>query len=115
MVLLAKNYKAKQIFSIKKISEKEGIPFDFLEKILSELEKSKLVKGKKGILGGYILAKNPKKITTKDIVSALESTTLVDCSFCKKTRKCLSQNVWKKIDSAVSKTLKQIKLSDLIK
>ena len=73
MVYLAKK-DGKEFFSLKDISEKEGIPFDFLEKIMSLLEKEKLVKSKKGVLGGYVLAKTPKKITAKDIVAVLENT-----------------------------------------
>lgn len=114
MVYLAKK-NGKEFFSLKDISEKENIPFDFLEKIMSELEKNKLVKAKKGVQGGYILAKKPDRITAKDIVSALENTTAVDCSFCGKSKKCLSRNVWKKVDMAIDKTLKSITLQDLIK
>ena len=47
MVLLAKNYKSKCFLSLKDISQKENISFNFLEKIVSQLEKAKLVKGKK--------------------------------------------------------------------
>jgi Rrf2 family protein len=115
MVLLAKSYKLKQIISTKEISQKEGVPFDFLEKILSNLEKAKLVKGKKGIGGGYVLAKNLNKITAKDIVKTLENTIAVNCSFCGKSKKCLAKNVWRKIDIAIDKTLKSITLADLIK
>jgi len=114
MVYLAKK-NGKEFFSLKDISEKESIPFDFLEKIMSELEKRKLVRAKKGIQGGYILAKKPEKITAKDIVSTLENTTAVDCSFCGKYRKCLTKNVWRKIDIAIDKTLKSITLANLIR
>ena len=114
MVFLAKNYKKAVFVPLKNVSEKEAIPFDFLEKILSELEKVKLVKGKKGIGGGYILAKDPKKITAKDIVEKLENTTAVDCSFCGRSKKCLTKNVWGKIDKAINKTLSSITLKDLI-
>ena len=114
MVYLAKKNR-KEFFSLKDISEKENIPFDFLEKIMSELEKKKLVKAKKGVQGGYILAKNSKKITTRDIVQALENTTSVDCAFCGKSKKCLTKNVWRKIDFAISKTLKSITLESLVK
>ncbi len=113
MVYLAKK-DSKEFFSLKDISGKESIPFDFLEKIMSELEKVKLVKAKKGIQGGYVLARNPERITAKDIVSALENTTAVDCSFCGKSKKCLTKNVWRKIDVAINKTLKSMTLSDLI-
>jgi Rrf2 family protein len=119
MVLLAKRHNpsagGKEILSTRIISQKEGIPFDFLEKIISQLEKAKLVKGKKGTGGGYVLAKMPNKITARDIVSALEGTTSVDCSLCGMSKKCISKSVWKKIDDAISKTLKNIKLSELIK
>ena len=117
MVYLAKKTThgvPRDFFSLKDISEKEGIPFDFLEKIMSELEKRKLVRAKKGVQGGYVLAKKPEKITAKDIVAVLENTTAVDCSFCGKSRKCLTKNVWRKIDNAVQKTLKSITLKTLI-
>jgi len=115
MVFLAKNFKMKKIASLKDVSEAETIPFDFLEKIISKLEKSGLLKSKKGVSGGYILAKNPAKITVEDIVNPLENTTAVDCSLCGKTKKCLTRSVWRKIDLAIGKTLKSITLADLIK
>jgi Rrf2 family protein len=115
MVLLAKNYKSKCFLSLKDISQKENISFNFLEKIVSQLEKAKLVKGKKGIGGGYILLKSPKNITAKDIVDVLEDTMPVNCSLCGKKNKCISKNVWVKVDLVLSKTLKSMKLSNLIK
>ena len=115
MVLLAGNFKSKKLLSLKDISEKENISFEFLGKIFSELEKAKLVKGKKGIGGGYVLLKDPKKITAKDIVDVLEETTSVHCSLCGKKSKCASKNVWAKVDLALSKALKSVKLSSLIK
>jgi Rrf2 family protein len=115
MVFLAKNFKVKKIASLKDVSKAETIPFDFLEKIISKLEKSGLLKSRRGVSGGYILAKSPRKITIEDIVNPLENTTAVDCSLCGKTRKCLTRNVWRKIDVAISKTLKSITLADLIK
>jgi len=115
MVLLAKNYKSKRIVSLREISQKELIPFDFLEKIISQLQKAKLLKGIKGVSGGYILSKEPKKITAKDIVDVLEETTSVNCVLCGKKSKCASRNVWIKVDLALSKALKSVKLSNLTK
>lgn len=116
MVQLAKNYKAKQICSTREISKKEGISFDFLEKIISQLEKAKLVKGKKGIGGGYVLSRLPSRINVSDIVSVLEENKKpVDCIFCKRSKKCSAKNVWSKLEKALNKTLKSITLKDLIK
>ena len=113
MVYLAKSYKQNRPVSLKEISEKENIPFTFLEKIVALLEKAKLVKGKKGIGGGYVLIKGPSKITAKDIVEVLEDTKSVNCSFCCKKANCASKSVWAKVDLALIKALKSVKLSDL--
>jgi Rrf2 family protein len=115
MVCLAESYKKKEIVSLKEISQKEAIPFNFLEKIVSQLEKAKLVKGRKGVGGGYILTKSPAKITAKDIVGVLEDTLPVNCALCGKKQKCASKNVWLKVDLAIEKALKSVKLSSLIK
>ena len=72
MVLLAKNFKAKRVLSTKIISEKEDVPFDFLEKIFSQLEKAKLVIGRKGVQGGYVLSRSPAKITVNNIEGLIE-------------------------------------------
>jgi Rrf2 family protein len=116
MIYLAKNYKSKRVISIKNISEKEGIPFEFLEKIFSQLEKSGLVIGKKGVNGGYVLAKSPTKISASDIVFVLEDNkNSVNCALCWKKNKCVSKSVWAKVDLALNKALKSITLASLIK
>lgn len=130
MVFLAKNYKPKSrlrgnrgsstksgnVFSIKTISEREGIPFDFLEKIVLQLEKVKLVNGKKGVQGGYILSKPPKKISANDVVSVLEENKKpVDCALCGRKSKCLTKNVWSKVEKALNKTLESITLAELVR
>lgn len=116
MVFLAKGYSSGKIFSIKKISEKEGIPFVFLEKIIHKLSEANLVESRKGVSGGYLLSKSPSKINAKNIVSVLESNKKpVDCRMCSRKSGCLTKNVWGKLDIALSKTLESITLSDLIK
>lgn len=116
MVFLAKSKKPKEPFSIKEISQKEGISFDFLEKIISQIEKAGLVKSKKGVTGGYYLAKPVKKITAGQIVQALEGKlSPVKCSLCLKSKKCLSKNVWDKVKESLNKTLDSVTLADLIK
>lgn len=113
MICLANS---KEVCSVKTISLKEGIPFDFLEKIISKLEKAGILTGKKGAQGGYTLSCSPKKITAGDIVRALEGEKApVDCSLCGKYKKCLSKNVWKRVEKAINDSLNSITLSDLIK
>lgn len=122
MIILAKGFKPtnknKQVvlFSVKSISEKENISFDFLEKIISQLEKAKIVRGSKGVNGGYCLAKKPDKISVRDIINVLEGFDRIsNCPFCPRNKKCSAKKAWLKIDKSLSKTLDSIKLSYLIK
>ena len=113
MVHLAR--KPKKVASIREIANIEGVPFEFLSKIFSDLEKAKLVKARHGANGGYVLAKSPSKITAMDVVGLLDNIKAVDCKFCPKIKKCLTKNVWGRVDTAVAKTLSSITLSNLIK
>ena len=136
MVYLAKH--RDKISSLNLISEKEGISFDYLEKIISKLEKTGLIKAKKGVHGGYFLAKSPKRIKIGEIIRALEGdTVLVKCIApirsrrdksllhpslrsgkrgyrCPRERKCLTKNFWQKIQKTLNNVLNSITLADLI-
>jgi Rrf2 family protein len=115
MVLLAKG-KSKEAFSVREISNIEKVPFEFLAKIFSSLERAKLVAAKHGANGGYYLAKPAKVITVGSVVEALEGKiTPVKCFLCSKAGKCASKDVWDKLRDSLSKTLYSIKLSDLVK
>lgn len=116
IVYLAKT--KNKISPLKEISEKEGISFDYLEKIISKLKKTGLVKSKKGVQGGYFLAKRPKKIKIGQILNVLEGeTVLVKCLkyFCPKEKKCLAKNFWKKLNKAIDSALNSVTLADLIR
>ena len=115
MVYLAKHSSEDKVCPIKEISEKENIPFDYLEKIVSELEKADLVKAKKGVRGGYFLAKEPENITSGEIVRVLESTVPVSCAGCQMARICSTKNVWDKVQDSLDSTLDSMTLADLIK
>jgi len=110
--------KAKRICSAKEISQKEKIPFDFLEKIFSKLQQQDLVKSQRGARGGYFLAKSPRKISLREILKALESEEIFSV-LCKRKhyfskKKCPIKRVWKKIQETLNSTLNSITLADLV-
>jgi len=115
MVYLAKHSSKEKVCPLKEISEKEDIPFDFLEKIISELQEAGLVEAKKGVQGGYFLTLLPEKITTGEVVRVLESTVPVSCAGCQMARICSTKNVWEKVQDSVDSTLDSMTLADLIK
>ena len=123
MVYLASVFSKKNnIRSLKKISQKENISFDYLEKIISQLEKKGLVGAKRGIRGGYFLKRSPQKISVGEIISTLESTMFpVKCLAkekrynCPRKKTCRTVNVWRKVQEVLNSTLNSITLADLLK
>jgi Rrf2 family protein len=55
-----------------RLAEAQGIPLQFLEHILLDLKHHDLVRAKRGIRGGYWLARDPDEITLADVIRAVE-------------------------------------------
>jgi Rrf2 family protein len=55
-----------------RIADAQQIPLQFLEHILLDLKHHELVKAKRGIRGGYWLARKPDEITVADVIRAVE-------------------------------------------
>lgn len=112
MIFLAK--KGSKPTALKEISKNEKIPFAYLEKIIGTLEKKGLLKAKKGPNGGYCLAK--PNITLSDIIAPLEGDIMKCISKnCAMKCQCQTYDVGLRIQKAVYKELKSIKLSQLVK
>lgn len=113
--------RSKNVSSIKEIAKKEGIPFHYLEKIISKLEKKKIVKSKKGFGGGYFLARSPAKINLKEILKVLDGEFIsIKCleekkQTCPNKKKCFAKKFWFKLKQSIDKTLKKITLQNLAK
>ena len=107
---------------MKKISQDEGIPFSFLEKIIAQLVKEGLVRAQKGARGGYYLAKKADKIKIGKIVKILEGMTApVWCLekkinfVCPREDLCLAKKFWRKFQKSIDSTLDSMTLGELIK
>lgn len=110
--------KSAEFLSLREISEEEGIPFDYLEKICSKIEKSGIIISKKGVHGGYALARSPKKIKVGEIMKALEGKmVLIECikGGCPRKKSCRSIRAWKKLQKSIDKTMDSMTLYNLIK
>ena len=55
-----------------RLSEAQGIPLQFHEHILLELKHARIVRTKRGVHGGYWLARPPGEITLADVIRAVE-------------------------------------------
>jgi Rrf2 family protein len=62
------------LVTAKEISDKYGIPFDLLAKVLQRLSKANLIVSHQGVRGGYSLALDPHKVQMSTIIHAIEGT-----------------------------------------
>jgi Rrf2 family protein len=59
-------------FQIKELADRNGIPKKFLELILLELKNAGIVQSKRGVGGGYLLARRPETVRSTEIIEAIE-------------------------------------------
>ncbi|MFH1561609.1 MAG: Rrf2 family transcriptional regulator [Patescibacteria group bacterium] len=108
--------------SARLIAESEGIPVNFLEKVLGRLKKAGLVKVKRGVEGGYQLLGSPRRITVGDVVRPLEGKMAMALCLdknntlkCPRANGCLTKNVWARVQNSLNESLDSISLYSLIK
>jgi Rrf2 family iron-sulfur cluster assembly transcriptional regulator len=58
--------------SVREIAERTGLPQPYLEQILLALKGAGLVRSKRGVGGGYVLAREPNDIRLSEIVRAVD-------------------------------------------
>ena len=58
--------------SVRDIAERTALPQPYLEQILLALKGAGLVRSKRGVGGGYVLARPPSEITLSEIISAVD-------------------------------------------
>jgi len=58
--------------SVRDIAERTGLPQPYLEQILLALKGAGLVRSKRGVGGGYVLARDPADIKLSEVVSAVD-------------------------------------------
>lgn len=103
--------------TIKSICERQNISERYLEQIFSILRKGHLVKSIKGPQGGYVLSKDRKEITIGDILRVLEGElhiVSIEEIGDNKLDKCISKNVWNRINNCVDEIVDSITLEDLV-
>ncbi|MGF1570135.1 MAG: RrF2 family transcriptional regulator [Nodosilinea sp.] len=69
---LSPHYASGEPLQIRQISTQQNIPDRYLEQLLATLRRAGLVKSQRGARGGYLLARDPWKITLYDVVSCIE-------------------------------------------
>ena len=100
------------------LNELLEIPKKYLQRLLTDLSRSGIIKSIQGRNGGFLLARDAKKITVASIVDAVEGLNdEVSCFFgfekCALEKPCSMHDVWAKTHKDIISLLKSTKLSDL--
>jgi len=107
--------------TIHELAKRADIPIKFLEQILLDLKKGGFVESRRGKIGGYLLAKEPKKIKLGEVIRFIEGPIeLVACvgknyKGCANVYGCVLRDIWRQVDRATAKIIDDITFEDLLK
>lgn len=117
MTELAKNYGQVPV-SLSKIASSFNLPLSYLEQLMINLRKARLVLAKRGKEGGYLLARRPDLISISEILEVLEGPIqMVGCQSnngCPLTNSCGMCSFWLDFQRKVHRSLREKTLSDLL-
>ena len=105
--------------SLVNVAQRQKISLNYLEQVFATLRKAGIVKSQKGAQGGYMLAKQPEKITVGDILTALEGKFSIIDEMNRSEEQdaiqsAIQELVWDKIDNAVNDFLEERTLAELV-
>ena len=121
LLVLGLNY-GEGTVRIQAISEQQNIPKRFLEQILNDLKSAGIVQSRRGVAGGYRLAKSPDRISLASVVrhieGALAPVSCVSQKFyekcsCPDEARCAIRSVMKEIREAVVQIAERVTIAEL--
>lgn len=121
LLVLGLNYD-QPLVRIQTISEQQNIPKRFLEQILNDLRSAGVVQSKRGVGGGYRLARRPEDITLavviRHIEGALAPVSCVSESYyekcsCPDESRCAIRSVMKEVREAVVRIVERVTVAEL--
>jgi len=111
-----------RVTKIQTIAEQQNIPKRFLEQILNDLKSGGFVSSRRGVAGGYRLARRPEEITLAAVVRHIEGALApVSCvserfyekCSCPDEARCALRSAMKEIREAVVSVAERISVADL--
>src|SRR5512143_2075616 len=121
MLVLGLNYE-QPVVRIQTISDQQNIPKRFLEQILNDLKSAGVVASRRGVAGGYRLAKRPEEISIATVVRHIEGALApVSCvserfyqkCSCPDESRCAIRSVMKEVREAVLKIVERVTIAEL--
>jgi Rrf2 family protein len=106
--------------SVRDIAERTALPQPYLEQILLALKGAGLVRSKRGVGGGYVLAREPSEITLAEVVSAVDGPIVAgdfgvphENGACDHEGQCVLLAVWADVGETMRGYLQSFTLADM--
>ena len=103
---------------IRRIAERQEISEKYLWHLLDYLRTAGIVRSVRGFGGGFLLARDPSEIRLSELYEVLEGpVAIVDClglEECHRADGCVTQEIWFRVNQAVTNVLESTTLADLI-
>lgn len=107
--------------SVRDLAQRTGLPQPYLEQILLSLKGVGLVRSKRGVGGGYVLARSAEQITLAEIVAAVDGP-IVAGDFgephkdgaCDHEGQCVLLGVWADVGNHMREHLSSFTLADMV-
>jgi len=113
---LAIHYQSGEPLQIRQIAAQQNIPERYLEQLLATLRRGGLVKSQRGSKGGYLLAREPWKITVFEVLGCLEGLDVQTCeedTTPKTVDSAVIAEIWHEARQAANLVLQNYTLADL--
>lgn len=106
--------------SVRDIAERTGLPQPYLEQILLALKGAGLVRSKRGVGGGYVLARPPEQISLAEVVSAVDGPIVLgdfgephQHGACDHEGQCVLLSIWADVGERMRRILEGLTLADV--
>jgi Rrf2 family protein len=113
---LAASHSSGEPLQIRQIAAEQSIPDRYLEQLLATLRRAGLIRSQRGAKGGYILAREPWKITLLEIINCIEGTENQSADAHREPRSvegAVIREVWQEARSAADAILQKYTLQDI--
>lgn len=120
LLSLALNRAAGGPTTVRDIAERTGLPQPYLEQILLALKGAGLVRSKRGVGGGYVLARDPSEISLAEIIRAVDGPIVLGDfaephtgGACDHEGQCVLLNIWHVVGDQMRQLLEAYSLADI--
>ena len=101
------------------IARRQAISQKYLWQVINPLKAAGLLRSVRGSRGGYVLAREPERITVRDIVEILEGDVSVvacvaDPDTCERSVSCTARGAWAEIEAKLNDAMGSINLKSLL-